>query len=149
MHINVFFLSFFSIQEKLENSSREICALGKPIWRRIIIVRFFFASLAFNRRWKRRKWSHLSGKYFHRYWLNLRLRPLSCMSHFYWTVNDQVLVKDEVRLSGKVKLESISFLCVFLNHCFVFISRTIGGRERLPKTSLEHLLNGFHHQCVV
>lgn len=152
MHIDVFFLSFFSIQEKLENSSREMCVLGKPTWRRIIIVRFFFASLAFNRRWKRRKWSHLSGKYFHRYWLNLPIRSLSCMSHFWWTVNDQVLFKDEVRLSGKVKLE-INFVSVFISQplfCFYFEEdRTIAGRERLPKTSLEHLLIGFHHQCVV
>ncbi len=60
--------------------------------------------------------------------LNLRLRPVTWMSHFYWTVNDQVLVKDEVRLSGKVKLESISFLVCISQplFCFVFISRRIG-----------------------
>lgn len=126
LHIDGF-LSFFSSQEKLENSSREMCVLGKPTWRRIIIVRFFFASLAFNRRWKRRKWSHLSGKYFHRYWLNLPIRSLSCMIHFCWTVNDQVLFKDEVRLSGKVKLE-INFVSgVYFSTFVLFLFR--GGSD--------------------
>lgn len=66
-------------------------------------------------------------------------------------MNDQVLVKDEIRLSVKVKLEinfvSGVYFSTIVLFCFYFEEdRTIGGRERLPKTSPDHLLNGFHHQ---